>query len=115
LRARYGTPRGFTRRGGGAQVQSDTRAARGEITALAERYPWWGYQRIAAVARRTGLAAATNTLYRVFKAGGLRQKKRGREAALYQRARLWDLLAPAPNELGSADVTYLPIPGHGGW
>jgi hypothetical protein len=54
----------------------------GEITALAERYPWWGYKRIAVVARRNRLAVSNKQGYRVFKAAGLLQKKRVREAAL---------------------------------
>lgn len=87
----------------------------GEITALAERYPWWGYKRIAVVARRNGLAVSNKQVYRVFKAAGLLQKKRVREAGLYQAARLFDLLPQAPNELWQADVTYLHIPGHGWW
>ena len=28
-----------------------------EVLALARRYPWWGYKRIAVIARRQGLAA----------------------------------------------------------
>src|ERR687887_1476241 len=54
---------------------------------LAERYPWWGYKRIAVVARRNGLAVSNKQVYRVFKAAGLLQKKRVREAGLYQAAR----------------------------
>jgi transposase InsO family protein len=84
------------------------------IRALAERYPWWGYKRIA-VARRQGLAVSNKVVYRVFKAAGLLQKRRVREAALYQAARLFELLPSKPNELWQADVTYLHIPGHGWW
>jgi transposase InsO family protein len=51
----------------------------------------------------------------VFKAAGLLQKRRVREAALYQAARLFELLPSKPNELWQADVTYLHIPGHGWW
>ncbi|MGQ0569983.1 MAG: transposase [Armatimonadota bacterium] len=86
-----------------------------EITALAHRYPWWGYKRIAVVARRAGLQVTNKQVYRVFKADGLLQKRRVREAALYQAARLFELLPQAPNELWQADVTYLHIPGHGWW
>jgi putative transposase len=85
------------------------------IRALAEMYPWWGYKRIAVVARREGLKVANKQVYRVFKAFGLLQKKRVREATLYQAARLFELLPSAPNDLWQADVTYLHIPGHGWW
>lgn len=86
-----------------------------QIRTLAERYPWWGYKRIAVVARREGLAVSNKVVYRVFKAAGLLQKKRVREASLYQTARLFELLPQAPNDLWQTDVTYLHIPGHGWW
>lgn len=86
-----------------------------QIRTLAERYPWWGYKRIAVIARREGLRVSNKQVYRVFRAFGLLQKKRVREAALYQAARLFELLPQAPNELWQADVTYLHIPGHGWW
>jgi len=86
-----------------------------EIKTLAERYPWWGYKRIAVIARREGLRVTNKQVYRVFKAEGLLQKKRVREARLYQAARLFELLPQAVNELWQADVTYLHIPGHGWW
>jgi transposase InsO family protein len=85
------------------------------IRSLAERYPWWGFKRIAVIARREGLKVTNKQVYRVFKAFGLLQQKRVREAALYQAARLFELLPQAPNELWQADVTYLHIPGHGWW
>jgi transposase InsO family protein len=85
------------------------------IRALAETYPWWGYKRIAVVARREGLRVTNKQVYRVFKAFGLLQKKRVWEAALYQAAWLFELLPQAANDLWQADVTYLHIPGHGWW
>jgi transposase InsO family protein len=87
----------------------------GRIKALAESYPWWGYKRIAVIARREGLRITNKQVYRVFKAYRLLQKKRVRDAALYQAARLFELLPQTPNELWQADVTYLHIPGHGWW
>jgi putative transposase len=54
-------------------------------------------------------------VHRVFRAFGLLQKKRVREAALYQPARLFELLPAGANDLWQADVTYLHIPGHGWW
>ncbi len=86
-----------------------------EVKALAHRYPWWGYKRIAVVARRAGVAISNKQVYRVFKAEGLLQKRRVREAGLYQAMRLCELLPQAANELWQTDVTYLHIPGHGWW
>ncbi|MGH8655650.1 MAG: transposase [Gammaproteobacteria bacterium] len=85
------------------------------IKVLAEAYTWWGSKRIAVIARREWLSISNKQVYRVFKAYGLLQKKRVRDAAIYQTARLFDLLPQAPNELWQADVTYLHIPGHGWW
>ena len=85
------------------------------IGQFAKRYPWWGYKRIAVVARRAGVGVTNKQVYRVMKAEGLLQKRRVREAALYQTARLFELLPQGPNELWQSDVTYLHIPGHGWW
>jgi transposase InsO family protein len=85
------------------------------IEALARLYPWWGYKRIAVIARREGLGVTNKQVYRIFKAAKLLQKDRVRDAAIYQAARLFELLPSAPNELWQADVTYLHIPGHGWW
>ena len=85
------------------------------IRELAERYPWWGYNRIAVIARRAQVAVTNKQVYRVMKAAGLLQKKRVRQAAIYQAARLFELLPQGPNELWQADVTYLHIPSHGWW
>lgn len=54
-------------------------------------------------------------VYRVLQRYGLLQKKRVREAALYQAARLFELLPQAQNELWQAAVTYLHLPGHSWW
>lgn len=85
------------------------------IEALAHRFPWWGYKRIAVIARREGIGVGNQQVYRIFKAAGLLQKPRVREAAIYQSARLFELLPAGPNELWQSDVTYLHIPGHGWW
>lgn len=82
---------------------------------FAERSPWWGYKRIAVVARRAGVAVSNKQVYRVMKAAGLLQKRRVRDAAIYQAARLFELLPQCPNELWQAEVTDLHIPGHGWW
>jgi len=40
------------------------------IRQLAEQYPWWGYKRIAVIARRLGIAVSNKQAYRVMKAAG---------------------------------------------
>lgn len=85
------------------------------IRALAREYPWWGYKRIAVVARRGGVSVSNKVVYRVMKAAGLLQKRRIRKAELYQAARLFELLPQAPNDLWQADVTHIHVPGHGWW
>ena len=85
------------------------------IRELANRYPWWGYKRIAVVGRRVGITVSNKQVYKVMKAAGLLQKRRVRKAELYQAARLFELLPKGPNELWQADVTYIHIPGHGWW
>ncbi|MCC7411666.1 MAG: IS3 family transposase [Gammaproteobacteria bacterium] len=85
------------------------------IRKLASEYPWWGYKRIAVVARRAGLGVSNKQVYKVMKAAGLLQKRRVRKAELYQAARLFELLPKGPNELWQSDVTHLHIPGHGWW
>ena len=85
------------------------------IRSLAGEYPWWGYKRIAVVARRAGVKVTNKQAYKVMKAAGLLQKRRAGKAELYQAARLFELLPNGPNELWQADVTYLHIPGHGWW
>lgn len=62
-----------------------------------------------------GVGVSNKQAYKVMKAAGLLQKRRVRKAALYQAARLFELLPAGPNELWQADVTYLHIPGHGWW
>jgi transposase InsO family protein len=85
------------------------------ILHLAEQFPWWGYKRIAVLARRLGVEVSNKQAYKVMKKAGLLQKRRVRKAELYQAARLFELLPQAPNELWQTDVTYLHIPGHGWW
>jgi putative transposase len=85
------------------------------IRQLAEQYPWWGYKRIAVIARRLGIGVSSKQAYRVMKEAGLLQKRRARLPELYQAARLFELLPQGPNELWQSDVTYIHIPGHGWW
>ena len=75
------------------------------IRELALKYPWWGYKRIAVIARRFGLGVSNQQVYKVLKAAGLLQKRRARTAELYQAARLFELLPQAPNDLWQADVS----------
>lgn len=86
-----------------------------EIGERAKRYPWWGYQRIAVLGRREGLGVTDKQVYRVMKAEHLLQKRRAREAELYQAAKLYELLPERPNALWQADVTYIHSPGRGWW
>jgi transposase InsO family protein len=85
------------------------------IRQLATSYPWWGYKRLAVIARRRGLGVSNRLVYRVLKAADLLQRPRPRSAELYQATRLFELLPSGPNELWQADVTYVHIPGHGWW
>jgi len=110
----YARPSGEPKRPG-RKPKAVPEALAEPIRALANQYPWWGYKRIAVVARRGGLVVSNKQVYKVMKAAGLLQKRRVRKAELYQAARLFELLPSAPNELWQSDVTYLHIPGHGWW
>jgi len=85
------------------------------ITALAEEYPYWGYKRIAIIARREGIKIGNKVTYQIYKANSLLSRRKPHKAALYQAAKLYELLPSGVNELWQADVTYLNIPGHGWW
>jgi hypothetical protein len=87
--------------------------------AMATRNPWYGYKRIAVMCRRAGPPVKNRPAYVVMKAHGLLHKRKPRKAELYQAAKRFELLPSGPNDLGSrctsGDVTYLHIPGFGGW
>ena len=85
------------------------------VVEFAERYPWWGYKRLAIVLRRAGNDIGKKFVHAVFKAHGLFQKRRPSKAELYQSAKLFELLPTRPNALWQADVTYIHIPMHGWW
>jgi transposase InsO family protein len=85
------------------------------VKAMAEANPWYGYKRIAVMCRRAGQGVTNKQAYRVMKEEGLLHKRRPRAAALYQAAKLWELLPQKPNDLWQMDVTYVHIPGHGWW
>lgn len=85
-----------------------------EIRRLAHEYPWWGYKRLAVIARRSGLGVSNRHVYKVMKAEGLLSRRRVRKAELYQAAHLFDLLPSGPNQLRQSDVTICTSPGTGG-
>ena len=85
------------------------------IERMATTNPWYGYQRIAVMCRRAGQAASDREVYRVMKERGLLQRRRPRQPALHQAAKLFELLPQRPNDLWQMDVTYVHIPGHGWW
>jgi putative transposase len=86
-----------------------------KVRAVAERYPWWGYKRIAVICRRSGIPVSNRFAYRVFRHFDLLQKPKPRKAELHQAAKLFELLPQGPNDLWQADVTYIHIPGYGWW
>jgi len=88
---------------------------RERIKKLAGTYPWWGFKRIAVIARREGLKIGNKRVYQIFQEEGLLQRPRVRAAEVYQAARLFELLPSRPNDLWQADVTYVHVPGHGWW
>jgi putative transposase len=102
------------RKSGPAARPLDPELAR-VVCEYAEKYPWWGYKRLAVVLRRDGIAVSNRFVYRVLRAAGLLIKPRARTAELYQAAKLFELLPHRPNELWQADVTYIHVPGHGWW
>lgn len=90
-------------------------AMRRLIKETAERYPIWGYKKIAVICRRENPAVSNHKTYRIFKEEGLLERPQARDAELYQAAKLFELLPSGPNQLWQTDVTYLHIPGHGWW
>jgi putative transposase len=85
------------------------------IVALALENPWLGYKKVAILCRRYGGVVTNRQAYQVMKSWGLLRKKRSRLAAVYQAAKLYELLPQRPNDLWQMDVTYIHIPGHGWW
>jgi transposase InsO family protein len=85
------------------------------VKKMAENNPWYGYKRIAVMCRRAGQGVTNKQAYKVMKAEGLLHKRKPRAAALYQAAKLWELLPQKPDDLWQMDVTYIHIPGHGWW
>ena len=85
------------------------------IIKTADKYPQWGYKKIAIVCRRTDGSVRDRAVYKVFKKNNLLQKPKPRQAELHQASKLYELLPQKPNDLWQMDVTYIHIPGHGWW
>ena len=85
------------------------------IRTLCRRYPFWGYRRIAVVARRDiGAVFSDRLTYRIMRHLGLLRKRAPRQAELHQTRHLFDLLPTRPDELWQTDITYVHLP-QGGW
>ena len=85
------------------------------IRALAERYPYWGYKRLAVLARREfGSGFSDRLTYRIVSSLGLLQRRIPYQAELHQTRQLFELLPTAPNGLWQMDVTYVHLP-QGQW
>lgn len=85
------------------------------IRTLSERYPYWGYKRLAVLARREFGAVFNDRLtYRIMRALGLLQRRVRRQAELHQSRQLFELLPTKPNALWQMDVTYVHLP-QGRW
>lgn len=85
------------------------------IVSLALAYPWWGYKRIAVIARREGWKVSDRKVYKIMRKLDLLQDRKRPNGELFQAAKLYELLPTAPNQLFQTDVTYINIPGHGWW
>lgn len=87
-----------------------------QVVAFAQDNPWYGYKRIAVIARRTKLSVSDRQVYRIMKENKLLHlRKRKKIGELHEASKLYELLPKAPNELFQMDVTYIHIPGHGWW
>lgn len=82
---------------------------------LANLYPMWGYKRIAVICRKNGYKISNKKTYRIFKEHKLLNQPKPRDPAVYQAAKLFELLPQRPNDLWQTDVTYIHVPGHGWW
>lgn len=85
------------------------------ICTLALSFPWWGYKRIAVIARREGWQISDRKVYKILKHLHLLKTKNKPKGEIYQAAKLFELLPDGPNQLFQTDVTYIHIPGHGWW
>lgn len=85
------------------------------IQGLSDRYPYWGYKRLAVLARREfGAVYSDRLTYRIMHDLGLLQRRVRRQTELHQSRQLFELLPTKPNELWQMDVTYVHLP-QGRW
>jgi len=91
------------------------RPVRDLVVRTAQDNPWFGYRKIAIIARWSDGAVTDRQAYRVMIAEGLLHKKPSRRVELHQASKLYELLPSGPNELWQMDVTYVHIPGYGWW
>ena len=87
------------------------------ILKLCKTHPYWGYKRIAVIARRDldDGPYSDRLVLRVMRAHQLLQRRTPRRAELVQARRLFELLPTAPNELWQMDLTYVIMPGGTWW
>ena len=110
----YHQPKRATRSRGRPKVPLDGAQA-AVIHSLSDRYPYWGYKRLAVLARREFGAVFSDCLtYRIMRDLGLLQRRVRRQAELHQSRQLFELLPTRPNELWQMDGTYLHLP-QGRW
>ena len=88
---------------------------RNAVCTLALSFPWWGYKRIAVIARREGWDISDRKVYKILQDLHLLKIAQKPKGELYQAAKLFELLPDGPNQLFQTDVTYIHIPGHGWW
>jgi len=85
------------------------------VSSIAVANPWYGYKRIAVIARREGWKISNRQVYKVMKKNNLLRRKKKNKAEMYQAQKLYELLPQRPNQLWQTDVTYIHVPGHGWW
>jgi transposase InsO family protein len=85
------------------------------ILDVADKNPWYGYQKTGVICRWGIKGINDREVYKVFKKHNLLKKPKARKAEVYQASKLYELLPQGPNELWQMDVTYIHIPGYGWW
>ena len=85
------------------------------VRETSESYPWYGYQKIAVICRRTDPSITDRQSYQVMRMYDLLHKPVVRAAAVHQTRKLYELLPQRPNALWQMDVTYVHIGGYGWW
>ena len=85
------------------------------VRETSESYPWYGYQTIAVICRRTDPSITDRQSYQVMRMYDLLHKRVVRAAAVHQTRKPYELLPQYPSALWQMDVTYVCIPGYGWW